>query len=160
VARAQFNVLVFPYLIRPDGKIAYAIFNRSDSVEDFWQAISGGGEDEETPLEAARREAWEEAGISQDSFFISLDSRATVPAIYFDCREIWGEDVYVITEYSFGVRVEDAALKLSHEHTEYRWLGYEDAKKILKFDSNRNALWELDQRLHRMMKEKPNSGFL
>ncbi|MSS71390.1 MAG: NUDIX pyrophosphatase [Candidatus Latescibacteria bacterium] len=146
--------MVFPYRIISDGKIEYAIFNRSDSVEDFWQAISGGGEDDETPLEAARREAWEEAGISRDAPFLSLDSMATVPAIHFDCREVWGEDVYVITEYSFGVRVEDEALKLSHEHTEYRWLGYEGAKKLLKFDSNRNALWELDQRLHRMMKEK------
>ena len=44
--------------------IEYAIFQRSDG--DYWQAIAGGGEEGETPEEAAKREIQEEAGIPKD----------------------------------------------------------------------------------------------
>ena len=152
MARATFNALVFPYYITPDRQIDYAVFNRSDAVEDFWQAISGGGEDDETPLEAARRESWEEAGISPESSFIALDSMTTIPVYHYGYT--WDKDTYVVSEYSFGVQVEDRSLRLSHEHTEYRWLDFQAATEILKFDSNKNALWELDQRLHRMLQKE------
>ena len=47
--RAPFQVIVFPFRkIAPDA-IEYAIFyRRTPNQGDFWQAISGGGEDEET----------------------------------------------------------------------------------------------------------------
>jgi dATP pyrophosphohydrolase len=53
-------VLVFPYYIGDEG-IEYAIFRRSDA--DWWQAISGAGEEGETVIESAKREACEEGGI-------------------------------------------------------------------------------------------------
>ncbi|WP_406541366.1 hypothetical protein [Clostridium ljungdahlii] len=49
--RAPCQVLVFPYYINDKG-IEYAIFHRND--EDWWQAISGGGEDGETIMESAK----------------------------------------------------------------------------------------------------------
>jgi dihydroneopterin triphosphate diphosphatase len=54
--------------------------------------------------------------------------------------------VLVIPEHAFGVRCERPELELS-EHTEYRWFGYDEAMKALRWDSNRNALWELNHRL-------------
>ena len=55
--RAPFQVLIFPY--KPKGeKILFLICLRSDLG--FWQPISGGGEDAETSLEAAKRELFEE----------------------------------------------------------------------------------------------------
>ena len=61
--RATFNALVFPCRLAADGHPEYAIFKRSETTGGFWQAISGGGEDDETPLETAKRECLEEAGI-------------------------------------------------------------------------------------------------
>ena len=58
--RAPFQVLALPYKICDDG-ILYAVFHRSN--EDMWQFLSGGGEDQETPEQAVRREIWEESGI-------------------------------------------------------------------------------------------------
>ena len=58
--RAPFQVLVIPYKII-NNEILYGIFLRSDMK--VWQTISGGGEDDESPIEAAKREANEEAGI-------------------------------------------------------------------------------------------------
>ena len=79
--RAPFQVIVFPYRRAASGVYEYAVFfRRSPNYGDFWQAISGGGEDYETPLEAARRESNEEAGLSFDTPLVLLDSIATIPA--------------------------------------------------------------------------------
>ena len=40
---------------------------------------------------------------------------------------------------------DDAAV--APEHVEFRWGTYETAASLLKWDSNRTALWELDYRL-------------
>ena len=144
MARAPFQVLVFPYRVLADGEILYAIFRRRD--DRHWQAIAGGGEDDETPLQAARREAWEEAGIDPASPFMALDSLATIPVDNFpELRD--RADLYVVPEHSFGVQVCDDPLRRSPEHTEIAWLPYADAYARLRWDSNRNALWELDRRL-------------
>ena len=65
----------------------------------------------------------------------------------FSAREEWGEDVYVIPEYSFCVDLGAGDLSLSHEHMETRWLRYEEANQLLTWDSNKAALWEVDQRI-------------
>jgi dATP pyrophosphohydrolase len=146
--RAPFQVLVFPYFPSRN-PILYAVFSRSDSVRDFWQAISGGGEDEETPMEAAIREAWEEGEISDTSNFMQLDATASIPATNFEASESWGDEIYVVPEYSFGVEIINMSLTISYEHLEYRWLDFEAATSLLKHDGNRIALWELNQRLKR-----------
>jgi dATP pyrophosphohydrolase len=144
LARAPFQVLVFPYLVGDQGRLLYAIFRRRD--DGSWQAIAGGGEDAETPLEAARREAWEEAGIDPGSPYLPLDAMATVPVVHFaDFRD--RDDLHVIPEYSFGVEVASDSVRLSREHAEAAWLPYADAHAQLRWDSNRTALWELDCRL-------------
>lgn len=145
MARAPFQVLVLPYRFTPDGT-EYAVFRRSDG--DYWQFIAGGGEDKETPLEAARREAFEESGISPDSEFLALDTMNTVPVVGV-CGFQWGPDVFVIPEHCFGARVDNDDLSISREHTECLWVDYDTAADLLHWDSNKNALWELNHRLTR-----------
>lgn len=128
----------------------YAVFRRSDAGR-CWQGIAGGGEIGETPLAAAKREAWEEAGIGPESAYVALDSLATIPVIHFaPFRD--REDMFVIPEYSFGVEVVADAFRLSGEHGEYAWLPYPEAEAALRWDSNKNALWELDRRLRAAIK--------
>jgi dATP pyrophosphohydrolase len=145
MARAPFQVLVFPYRKIGEDVFEYALLRRSD--EGFWQAIAGGGENGETPLEAARRETYEETGIPPASPFLELDTVEPVPVTAFKDSYLWGEDVYVIPQYCFGVLVEDGRLRLSCEHTAYRWLSFQQAHRLLKYDGNKTALWELDKRL-------------
>ncbi len=142
MSRAPFQVLVLPYRPTDDG-ILYAVFRRSD--DDYWQWIAGGGEDGESPLEAAEREAFEEGGIVRGQPFFALDSMATVPVTGV-AGFLWGSDVLVIPEYCFAVRVDDEP-DLSGEHCEFAWMNYVNASKALKWHSNRNALWELNHRL-------------
>ena len=44
--------------------------------------------------------------------------------------------------------------KLSHEHEKMQWLRYEEAVKLLKYDSNKSALWELDFKLRNKEEKK------
>ncbi len=143
MARAPFNALVFPYIKTDDNAFRYALLKRSDLG--FWQGVTGGGEDNETPLETARRETWEETGISMDSAFLRLDTISHIPVTEFAVGDLWGKHVYVIPQYAFGVLVNNRQIVLSHEHTEYKWLTYEQAYDILKYD--KTALWELDRKV-------------
>ncbi|OGO18377.1 MAG: NUDIX pyrophosphatase [Chloroflexi bacterium RBG_16_48_8] len=145
MVRAPFQVLIFPYLrVRPLD-FEYAIFRRAD--EGYWHSVAGGGEDDETPLEAAKRETLEETGIQEDSAFLKLDTVFPVPVTIYRDSQLWGEDLYVIPSYCFGVLVEKDPITLSKEHLEYRWVKFEEAHRLLRFESNKLALWELDRKI-------------
>lgn len=113
----------------------------------MWQFISGGAEDQEDALQAAQREAEEEASIPSDAPLIQLDSRASVPKTAFTPIDRWPEDIFVVPEFSFAVELRDQELVLSHEHDEVRWLSFKEATELLTWDSNQTALWELNERL-------------
>lgn len=146
MARAPFQVLIIPFR-RTKGGVEYAIFRRSDAG--YWQWIAGGGEGNETPLEAARREAQEEAGISTESDCVTLEAVSKVPVEDVVGTLLWGKDIIAIPEYCFGVDVGGRQLVLSREHSEYQWVRYETAIDILHWDSNKTALGELNRRLLR-----------
>ena len=148
--RAPLQVLVLPFRRHADAGIEYAVFRRADRVDDCWQGLAGGAETGETAEQAARREMREEAGIAADTPLIRLDAIASVPADHFEAHKLWGPGVYVVTERAFGVCVpQDCVITLSREHAAYRWLPYAEAAKLLTWDSNKTALWELNERLRR-----------
>ena len=146
MARARYQVLVIPYCIE-DGQARFCVFRRKDL--DIWQFIAGGGEDEDASvLASAKREAFEEAGISAACSYSPLDACCSIPASCFkDAEALWGKDCFVVPEYAFAVKVESTSLQLSHEHTEYAWMEYARAHAVLQYDSNRTALWELNRRI-------------
>jgi dATP pyrophosphohydrolase len=145
MARAPFQVLVYPYRKSEDGRIEYALMRRSD--QGYWQGIAGGGEDEESPLDTAKRETYEESGIPPTADFMRLDTVEPIPLISFTDSHNWGNNLYVIPQYCFGVTSQKIKIMISREHTEYKWLSYEEAYKLLRYDGNKTALWELDKRL-------------
>lgn len=135
------QILAIPYKI-VDGSPLYCLLRRSDS--EYWQFIAGGGEDEETPLEAARREIFEEGGAKADNI-IQLTSLCYVQVDIFRKRHLynWPKDMYVVPEYAFGFEC-IGDIVLSHEHTECIWLTYDEARSKCKWDSNKTALYELN----------------
>lgn len=146
VARAPFQILVIPYRRGRGGdSLEVAVFRRADY--DLWQFVSGGGEAGETSEQAARREGYEEAGIPEALPYLALDSKTMIPACWFDAWCTWPEDVLLVPEHAFAVDVGARPLLLSAEHLEARWCTYADALVLVRFDSNRNALWELHERL-------------
>jgi dATP pyrophosphohydrolase len=139
--------LVLPYRAERNGR-RYAVLRREANSGGYWQFIAGGGHVGESRAQAARREAFEEAGVSPRSRFIRLDALAMIPVEHVGGFR-WGPDVLVIPEFCFGVQIRDAEIRLSREHTEFRWVSYQSAMRQLHWDSNRTALWELDLRLRR-----------
>lgn len=137
--RAPFQVLVLLYRFNK-GKPEYCIFNRSKL--DLWQFISGGGEDNETPTEAAIRELYEEAMVKVDKPLMKLQSMTYIPSYNF--KEIVEnyENIYIVPEYSFAIEINNK-ITLSNEHKSFLWTDYKTAYKLLKFDSNKTALYEL-----------------
>jgi dihydroneopterin triphosphate diphosphatase len=144
MARAPFQVIVIPYRIDVTNQFQYLVFKRSD--QKVWQWIAGGGEDNEKPQQTARREAYEEAGIPENSPLIQLDSISSIPVTCFTDYHLWDSNLHVIPEFSFGIEA-NSEIQLSNEHCKCLWLNYDTAQSYLEWDSNKTALWELNRRL-------------
>lgn len=145
--RAPYQILALQYRI-VDGEPQFCVLNRSD--RECWQFVSGGGEDDETPLEAAKREIWEETGIRAENL-IELKSIAYIPAYIYAIAhtdplpESW-RGVYVVPESAFAFECEEEPT-LSAEHSGYEWMSYGEACRRVMYDSNRTAMYELLCRL-------------
>jgi len=154
MARAPFQILVLPYR-RHGVHVEYAIFKRADSGA--WQGIAGGGEDRETPYDAAVRELKEEAEITTTTL-LPLDAVGTVAVEHFRERHDWDPALRQIPEYAFGAAVDDATISLSIEHVEVAWLTFDEALARLSWESNRIALRELHNRLSATGVSVPSSA--
>ncbi len=142
--RAKYQVLVLPYKIARE--ILYCIFKRNDM--DCWQLIAGGGEiEDDTVLTSAKREAFEEAGILSKEKYTELETKCSISTEHFGARTQWGVECLVIPEYSFAVEIVNDDIRISQEHTAFEWVDYSTAMYRLKYDSNKVALWELDNKL-------------
>ncbi|MBQ8683203.1 MAG: NUDIX pyrophosphatase [Clostridia bacterium] len=140
--RLPYQTLIILYKL-VDGEPLFCVFHRA--TPDIWQFVSGGGEEGEQPAETARRELWEETGIKADHL-LPLTSQAFVPAAFIGPyhRQGWPVPTYVIPEHAFAFEADaDTQPVLSEEHTEYAWLPFTEAKAVLRFDSNRVAMYEL-----------------
>ncbi len=142
--RAPYQILAIPYQLTEEG-VSYCVFRRADSAT--WQFIAGGGEDGETPEEAAIREIREEGGVHVTKV-LPLTSMCYIPVCHFPKRRqyLWPETLYVVPEYAFAFACTEE-VHLSREHTDYAWLSYEEASARLCWDSNKTALYELHRRL-------------
>lgn len=144
--RQPWNIYVFIYN-KYNADVKFALLKRADDGK--WQCVSGGGEDNETYKNAAIREIYEETGIKNFNKFIKLDTISYIKKTIFKCEHYQqDEDLYVIPMYYYGIEI-DGKIKLSHEHTEYCWLPYEDAQNLLYWHGQKTALWELNERLKR-----------
>ncbi|MBR96790.1 MAG: NUDIX pyrophosphatase, partial [Euryarchaeota archaeon] len=100
-----------------------------------------------------KRELFEETALVGVNW-LQLDSTCTLPKTIFNDHMYWPKHLHVVPEYAFSVEVQGDPL-LSSEHSEYRWCDAIQAQKLLKYDSNRIALWELCERLKDQGKRIP-----
>lgn len=148
MARAPFQSIIIPFMIEDKTK-KFAIFKRAD--REIWQFISGGGEDEELPSEAAKRECFEEAQIPYNTILYKLDTVNSIPAEIFHKKytQNWDENCFVVTEHTFAIELKVDCIKISDEHSQYKWVDYDEAIALLKYDSNKTALTELRARIRK-----------
>jgi len=123
-----------------NGEIQYLLLKRISSIGRFWQPVTGGLEEGETKVEALEREVREETGIRK---IVRI-----MKDIYYDefldffkregCQRL-------IKEYVYGAEVSsNEKIVMSGEHSEYRWCGFEEALKLLKWKGNKEALEKLN----------------
>ena len=92
----------------------------------------------------------EETGIEiNKNQLIKLAASSTIPVINITGKFTWGEKVFVVPEYSFAVNITNKKIILSDEHKMMQWMNYNEAISKLKYDSNKTALWELNERMKR-----------
>ncbi len=143
-------VQVHVYLFRKTNNgYEYAIFQRSDLTV-CWQGICGGLEDNESVIEGARREIYEEAGITTPFPLYKLETTSYLPDIIIakSEREHWSDGIVVIPMYYLAMEY-DGEIILSDEHLQYKWMSYKDAREIIYFDDQKTALYELNELLLR-----------
>ncbi|HEV8649114.1 MAG TPA: NUDIX domain-containing protein [Actinomycetes bacterium] len=145
--RAPFQILVLPFRRTVPGEFEVAVLQRADDAN--WQGVAGGGQVGESVVQAARREALEEAGVPATAPLYALKTHDTVPVSSFAAKDQWPPGTYVIPQHCFACDLTGIDIALSHEHTAVRWASLDQAYALLRYDSNKNALWELAERLRR-----------
>lgn len=92
------------------------------------------------------RETFEEAAIPQNpKNYKKLDSLSMIPRSWIGDIS-WTSDIFVVPEYCFAVFVNRKEITLSSEHQKVEWLTYEEAFKRYRYEANKIALWELNER--------------
>lgn len=131
---SQINCIVF----KPEGtSYKFLILKRAKDHGGFWQPITGGVREGEDQISALKRELWEETGIIEHRQIINLKYTFsfTLPR--------YGN----LTENVYAVEVKpEVEVVLSEEHTEYRWLTFEESLVLIKYDSNKEGfrkIWKM-----------------
>ncbi|HLE11088.1 MAG TPA: hypothetical protein VI754_07540 [Bacteriovoracaceae bacterium] len=144
-----FKILLFPYRFRQkDGApfdLEFAVVKKK--VENHWQALAGQAQANEFPMDSAIRSAKEALGIPSHFIFFQLDSKAMIPVEYI-IEDQWGDDIVVIPETCYAVNIPyDFNFLLADYFESVQWLPYKEAIEVVKWDSNKTALWELKYRI-------------
>lgn len=124
-------------LYRSGDSIEYLLLKRPEERGGYWTPITGHVEKGEQLLDALVREIEEETGITNTTYTIDL----RVPFRY---RQ--GDDE--VEEHAFAVQVEERDIRLSKEHTEYEWLGYDEAYSRLRWEEHRTCLRVLNDMIN------------
>jgi lipoyl(octanoyl) transferase len=105
---------------------------RTKELGGFWQLVTGRREASETSAQAAAREVAEETGQA-----------LSVRSLQYRHAFAFGEasPPTVAVEEAFAARWEgDAKVKLGPEHTDFAWVGVEEALQRLPFSGLRRAV--------------------
>ena len=125
------------------GRIEYLLLRRAPGriFAGLWQCVTGGVEPDERVTGTALREVREETGLEATSL-LGIYDRDMAYEFYDE-----GPDAMVVAA-AFAARVPPAAaITLSHEHDECRWVGREDALRLAIWPAYAEAMDRIERRL-------------
>jgi len=113
--------------------IEFLLLKRTEkqSYPGLWQMVTGKIEGKEKAHQTALREIKEETGLLPVQLWVA----PTINSFYEP------KDEYICLLPVFAARVErEAKVILSEEHTEYKWVRKDEAKKLLAWPGQRDAV--------------------
>ncbi len=107
-----------------------------------WGFVKGKIEKGEKEKDTAVRESQEEAGITKDELSFVPNFKETISYVYNKAGKTVSKKVIF-----FLAKTQKEHIKLSHEHNDYAWLPYTEAKKKLTFQNSKNLLEKVHKKL-------------
>jgi len=141
--RQPIQIAIYPFRLL-NGDREYMLFHRTPQAGDFWQGVTGGVEDDETPLEAANRELLEESGIVGLELIAFGEIRKfPIPE---SMKHYFSSETTALAEYSYYVMLESECVPVldDKEHDQWRWVSLSDAIELLFWEGNKESLRECD----------------
>ncbi len=134
----KIEVIVFR---KAETSYEFLILHRKPERGNWWQPITGSVETyDKSNFDAALRELWEEAGLAGNNILSIFEN-------YYNFQ--FTEEGIAYEEFCYGIEINcSVSINISNnihkEHDQYKWLAFEDAISILKWDNNKCALTELN----------------
>jgi len=128
----------------------FLLLRRISEKGGFWQPVSGGKEKQDkTLLDAAYRELKEEANIKQEDVLRVFEK---VHHFKINRHYLTGEPIPEINEYVFGFEVKPDVnvsinVNIYPEHDKKKWVLFEEAIELLKWEHNKYAFKKLNNLL-------------
>jgi len=112
-----------------------------------WDFVKGHKERGETDEETLRRELEEETGITDVEIVSGFTSRVkfryTAKGTEREKRRRQWRGLFIWkTVRYYAVRTNEAAVRLSDEHLDWSWLGYDDARRAITHENSKRVLDE------------------
>ena len=114
---------------------------KKNSTKDLWQSVTGSMELDENPYDTALRELKEETGINKQRSDLIFDDLSHKFMIYSEWIDRYKESTYSNKEYIFSLKLNDeVSVKLSREHSNYKWVDLNEAIHLVFSWTNKAAL--------------------
>ncbi|NHZ86245.1 MAG: NUDIX domain-containing protein [Planctomycetia bacterium] len=115
-----------------DAGPVYLMLKRSTGkhYEHLWQGVAGKIEKGETATQTVIRELKEETGKKPKRLFV-----ADHIASFYDARNDRIQMVPI-----FGIEVENSEVQLSEEHSDYKWVSFDEALNLLTWKGQKEGL--------------------
>ena len=132
------SVLVIIYTKNKD-----ILLLKKNNDKDMWQSVTGSLNENEKPIDAAKREVFEETGLASDKI---LDcNKQYIFEIYEMWRHKYENGVTHNTEHVFLLELEEKVNIVidKNEHLQYEWLSRVKAAEKVFSHTNRQAIFDL-----------------
>jgi len=132
------GVFIVTYRVEIDGKMSYIILKRKLHWKG-WEFPKGGVEKQESLIEAVRREVKEECGMK----VINIKNHHVKGKFNYDKKSQEDRKYFGQSYNLFSAEVKDGTKKVKidkREHSDYKWLRYGKALKMLTWENQRKAL--------------------
>lgn len=114
-------------------KLKFLLLKRSpdEKYPNIWQMVTGKIKDGEKAFDAALRELKEETGLTPEELF----SVPIVSSVYLP----ESDEVCMIPVFVCRVK-ENSEVKISKEHSQFKWCEFEEAEKLLNWEGQKKAV--------------------